>query len=63
MLTAIVPVSEMSGRLHNLEDWLSAIHHLDIQVIIVHDYRDSETERQVLSILRAINSIFVLETS
>lgn len=56
MLTAIVPVSEMSGKLHNLEDWLSAIHHLDIQVIIVHDYRDSETEKQVLSILRALKS-------
>lgn len=56
MLTAIVPVSEMSGRLHNFEDWLSTIHHLDIKVIIVHDYRDSETERQVLSILSALNS-------
>jgi glycosyltransferase involved in cell wall biosynthesis len=56
MLTAIVPVSEMSGRLHNLEDWLSAIHHIDIKVIIVHDYRDSETERQLLSILNSINS-------
>lgn len=56
MLTAIVPISEMSGRLHNLKNWLSSIHHLDIQVIIVHDYRDSETERQVLSILSALNS-------
>jgi glycosyltransferase involved in cell wall biosynthesis len=56
MLTAIVPVSEMSGRLHNLENWLFAIHNLDIQVIIVHDYRDSETERQLLSIVKAVDS-------
>lgn len=56
MLTAIVPVSEMAGRLVNLENWLSTIHQLDIQVIVVHDYRDSETETQLLSILRALNS-------
>ena len=56
MLTAIVPVSEMAGRLHNLENWLYAIHDHNIQVIIVHDYRDSETEKQLLSILGVINS-------
>lgn len=65
MLTAIVPVSGMAGRLHNLENWLSAIDQIDIQVVIVHDYRDSETERQLLSILEAINSpkiVFLSET-
>lgn len=56
MLTAIVPVSDMAGRLQNLENWLSEIHHLDIQVIIVHDFRDSVTEKQLLSILAALNS-------
>lgn len=56
MLTAIVPVSGMAGRLHNLENWLSTIHDLDIQIIIVHDHRDSETERQLLSMLGTINS-------
>lgn len=56
MLTAIVPVSDMAGRLHNLENWLKKIHHLDIQVIIVHDYRDSKTEKELLSILEALNS-------
>ena len=63
MLTAIVPVSEMSGRLHNLEDWLSAINHLEIQVIIVHDYRDSETERQLLAIVEAVNSSKIIYLS
>jgi glycosyltransferase involved in cell wall biosynthesis len=56
MLTAIVPVSGMAGRLVHLENWLSTIHQLDIQVIVVHDYRDSETETQLLSILGALNS-------
>ena len=56
MLTAIVPVSGMAGRLANLENWLSTIHQLDLQVIVVHDYRDSETETQLLSILGALNS-------
>jgi len=56
MLTAIVPVSGMAGRLHNLENWLSTIQNLDIQVVIVHDYRDSETEKQLISILKSLNS-------
>jgi glycosyltransferase involved in cell wall biosynthesis len=56
MLTAIVPVSGMAGRLANLENWLSTIHQLDLQVIVVHDYRDSETETQLLAILGALNS-------
>jgi glycosyltransferase involved in cell wall biosynthesis len=56
MLTAIVPVSGMAGRLHNLENWLFTIDHLDLQVVIVHDYRDSETEKQLLSILESLNS-------
>lgn len=56
MLTAIVPVSGMAGRLHNLESWLSTIRDLDIQIIIVHDRKDSETEKQLLVILGTINS-------
>ncbi len=56
MLTAIVPVSGMAGRLQNLESWLSTIQNLDIQVVIVHDFRDSETERQLISILESLNS-------
>jgi len=56
MLTAIVPVSGMAGKLHNLESWLSTIDHLDLQIVIVHDFRDSETERQLLSILDSLNS-------
>jgi glycosyltransferase involved in cell wall biosynthesis len=56
MLTAIVPVSGMAGRLHNLENWLSAIQDLEIVVVIVHDYRDSETEKQLLTILAAADS-------
>jgi glycosyltransferase involved in cell wall biosynthesis len=60
MLTAIVPVSGMAGRLHNLENWLSTIDHLDLQVVIVHDFRDSETERQLLSIVESLNSLKIV---
>jgi glycosyltransferase involved in cell wall biosynthesis len=56
MLTAIVPVSGMAGRLDHLEKWLPTIVHLDIQIVIVHDHRDDETEIQLLAILGAINS-------
>jgi len=56
MLTAIVPVSGMAGRLHNFENWLSVIQDLEIVVVIVHDYRDSETEKQLTNILAAADS-------
>jgi glycosyltransferase involved in cell wall biosynthesis len=56
MLTAIVPVSGMAGRLYNLENWLPTIQDLEIVVVIVHDYRDSETEKQLLTILATADS-------
>ena len=56
MLTAIVPVSGMAGRLGHLKNWLPTILNLDIKVIVVHDYKDGETENQLLAILEAINS-------
>jgi glycosyltransferase involved in cell wall biosynthesis len=56
VLTAIVPVSGMADRLDHLEKWLPTILNLDIQIIIVHDYKEGETENQLLAIVKAINS-------
>ena len=55
MLTAIVPVSDMAGRLQNLENWLKAIGKLKLNVIIVHDYRDQQTLEELTRITTSVN--------
>jgi glycosyltransferase involved in cell wall biosynthesis len=46
LLTAVVPVSRMAGKLENLASWLGSIIILKIgiiQVLLIHDVQDSET--------------------
>jgi hypothetical protein len=50
VLTAIVPVSDMAGRLQNLQKWLLSITDLEIKVIIVHDFRDEQTLEELREI-------------
>ncbi len=50
MITAIVPVTKMAGRLQNLENWLVDADDLGMEVILVHDYRDHETQTQLEAI-------------
>lgn len=46
-LSVIVPVTNMGGRLQNLKNWISEISPFDIQVILVHDFRDNETSEEM----------------
>jgi len=43
LLTVVVPVYGMSGKLKNLESWISEAAESDIEVIIVEDLHDSST--------------------
>jgi len=54
VLTAIVPVSDMAGRLQNLEKWLLLIKNLDLKVIIVHDFRDQQTLNELREITASL---------
>ena len=50
-LTAIVPLTRMSGRLGNLDNWLSKSKNLPIRVVIVHDIQDLATGIELKELL------------
>ena len=49
LLTAIVPIHKMAGRLDDLESWVREALELDIQVILIHDFGDAETEKELIN--------------
>lgn len=53
LLTVIVPITRMAGKLNFLESWLSAAIKANIQVILVHDIQDSDTSGEIHKLVRA----------
>jgi glycosyltransferase involved in cell wall biosynthesis len=51
LLTVIVPISQMAGKLENFQSWISSLAKLPIKVVVVHDYVESETSNQVREII------------
>jgi glycosyltransferase involved in cell wall biosynthesis len=51
LLTVIVPISQMAGKLENFQSWISSLANLPIKVEVVHDYVESETSNQVKEII------------
>ena len=49
LLTAIVPVHKMAGRLGDLKSWVREALELDIQVILIHDFGDAETDNELIN--------------
>jgi hypothetical protein len=47
LLTAIVPVHKMAGRLDNLKQWVGESLRLNIRIVLVHDFGDVETEQEL----------------
>jgi glycosyltransferase involved in cell wall biosynthesis len=43
MLTAVVPVKNMAGKLANMRSWVTALENNEIKVVIVEDGEDAET--------------------
>ena len=52
LISAIVPISNMAGKLDFLRSWVEESHAYDMQVILVHDYKDLETRIELEQILR-----------
>jgi glycosyltransferase involved in cell wall biosynthesis len=44
LVSAIVPISNMAGKLTYLQSWLEKSRSFNLQVVLVHDYRDAETK-------------------
>jgi hypothetical protein len=46
-LLIIVPVTKMSGKLHNFRSWLLTLPSNEIKVLVVHDYADDLTSSEL----------------
>ncbi len=53
LLSVIVPITRMAGKLDFLESWLSTAINANIQVILVHDIQDSNTSGEIQKLVRA----------
>ena len=63
LLTVIVPVQNMAGKLANLSKWLKDEISSEIEVIIVHDKIDNQTEKEISSIVdTSVNSKIIVKT-
>lgn len=51
LLTAIIPVARMAGKLDRLEKLLTEVSNTPISIILVHDFQDYKTEEEILRIL------------
>lgn len=51
ILTAVVPVSRMAGRLDSLKSWLIQAASLPIEIVIVHDVQDDDTSEELQSLV------------
>jgi hypothetical protein len=53
-LTVVVPVSRMAGKLELLKKWILLAQHKPIRVVVIHDWRDEETELELASFIKSL---------
>jgi len=51
LLTAIVPITNMHGRMHNLDNWIQNLKSSPIEVVIVHDLVDLDTSLEIKELI------------
>lgn len=56
LLTAIVPLTRMAGRLENLGSWLNLARDHSIQIVIAHDVQDEVTGIELRELLNGENN-------
>ena len=56
MLSVIVPITSMAGRLHNLKAWLPKEYDPELEIHLVHDFRDQETESELVAIVENLGN-------
>ena len=56
LLTAVVPVTRMAGRLDRMKSWLEEVSQLDLEVIIVHDKQDEVTGIEITALCNSLNN-------
>jgi len=56
MLTAVVPIFRMSGKLQNLKSWVGEVEKLELRVILVEDGGDAATIFELKELIGNLNS-------
>jgi len=57
LLTVIVPITRMAGKLDFLQSWLPEAIKANLQVILVHDIQDSDSSGEIQKLVRANSSV------
>jgi glycosyltransferase involved in cell wall biosynthesis len=52
LLTVIVPITQMAGRMSNLNIWFSEAVNLPMNIVIVHDIQDHHTSRELEDLVK-----------
>jgi glycosyltransferase involved in cell wall biosynthesis len=52
LLTVIVPITQMAGRMSNLNIWFSEAVNLPMNIVIVHDIQDHHTSRELENLVK-----------
>ena len=52
LLTVIVPITQMAGRMSNLNIWFSEAVNLPMNIVIVHDIQDHHTSREIEELVK-----------
>lgn len=60
LLTVITPVTSMAGKLRDLEEWIRSAADYPILIILIHDFRDRETENELTEIAASFQNVLLL---
>ena len=61
LLSIIVPVTRMAGKLGNLKSWVSLCDPDQVQILLVHDNRDQETSDELKSIAESSEACTLID--
>ena len=56
LLTAVIPIHKMSGKLGSLRKWTQEAVKQDIDLILIHDFGDQETELELVELITTVSS-------
>ena len=56
-VTIVVPISRMAGKLDSLESWLKTCSGLPIEVLLVHDQRDADTQSELCDLIKMTKGV------
>ena len=57
ILSIVVPVSNMAGKMKNLRDWISEADSKEIEIILVHDFKDEQTQKELEEIVESFPNL------